>query len=284
MTTLAQYRKKLYDAFTAGGFESARLEADYIVSEVTSIPHMELLLYPDRQLSAAELEKGDSFLARRLKNEPFQYIFGWTPFRDIDLTVAPGVLIPRPETEGMVDTVLKALPPNGRLCELGVGSGAISLAVASERRDVTVEGSEISEKALEIAEENRKKLALSNVTFFLGDLFSPFTGKQFDVITANLPYIPFSGKADLPANVRDYEPETALFAEDEGFALIEKAILASPEYFTQKGNCALIFEMGEEQGKRAMECAEKTGFFTDCKVEEDVFGVPRFLCAYRKIN
>ena len=284
MTTLSRYRKKLFDAFTEAGFESARLEADYIVSEVTSIPHIELLLYPERQLTSAELEKGDSFLARRLKNEPFQYIFGWTPFRDIDLKVAPGVLIPRPETEGLVDMVLKALPRNGRLCELGVGSGAISLSVAFERRDVTVEGSEISMEAFKIAEENRKNLALQNVTFFPGDLFSPFSGRKFDVIAGNLPYIPFSEKNNLPANVRDYEPETALFADDEGFFLIEKAILASPEYFTENGNCALIFEMGEEHGKRAIECAEKTGFFTECKVEEDIFGVPRFLCAYRKIK
>ena len=152
MTTLAQYRKILYEAFTEGGFESAQLEADYIVSEITSIPHIELLLYPERLLTEDELKKGNSFLARRMKNEPFQYIFGWTPFRDIDLKVAPGVLIPRPETEGMVDFVLKALPRNGRLCELGVGSGAISLSVASERRDVTVEGSEISEEAFAIAE------------------------------------------------------------------------------------------------------------------------------------
>ena len=249
MTTLAQYRKKLYDAFTTGRFESARLEADYIVSEVTSIPHMELPLYPDRQLTSAELEKGDSFLARRLKNEPFQYIFGWTPFRDIDLKVAPGVLIPRPETEGMVDTVLKALPPNGRLCELGVGSGAISLAVASERRDVTVEGSEISMEALKIADENRKKLALSNVTFFQGDLFSPFTGKRFDVITANLPYIPFSGKADLPANVRDYEPELALFAEDEGFALIEKPFLPLRNILYRKEIVLLFLRWGKNREK-----------------------------------
>ena len=282
MTTLAQYRKTLYEAFTEGGFESAQLEADYIVSEITSIPHIELLLYPERLLTEDELKKGNSFLARRMKNEPFQYIFGWTPFRDIDLKVAPGVLIPRPETEGMVDFVLKALPRNGRLCELGVGSGAISLSVASERRDVTVEGSEISEEAFAIAEENRKNLALSNVTFFKGDLFSPFAGKVFDVITGNLPYIPFSEKNDLPANVRDYEPETALFAEDGGFALIEKTILVSPQYFTRTGNCALILEMGEAHGVRALECAEKTGFFTEYKIEEDIFGVPRFLHACRK--
>ena len=158
MTTLSRYRKKLFDAFTEAGFESARLEADYIVSEVTSIPHIELLLYPERQLTSAELEKGDSFLARRLKNEPFQYIFGWTPFRDIDLKVAPGVLIPRPETEGMVDFVLKALPRNGRLCELGVGSGAISLSVASERRDVTVKAVRFQKKPLRLRKKTERIL------------------------------------------------------------------------------------------------------------------------------
>ena len=147
---------------------------------------------------------------------------------------------------------------------------------------VTVYGSELSEKAFRIAESNRKKLALENVAFFQGDLFTPFAGKKFHMITANLPYIPWKEKNNLPPNVRDYEPEEALFADDDGFALIEKAVLASPSHFVSEGNCALIFELGEEQTSRAVRTAESTGFFTECRIENDFFGVPRFLCAYRR--
>ncbi|MBO5760335.1 MAG: peptide chain release factor N(5)-glutamine methyltransferase [Lentisphaeria bacterium] len=280
--TLEEYRKNLTRRFEENHFESAGTEADYIASEVLSIPHIELVLYPERIITDAEYEKMESFAARRLKNEPFQYIFGWTPFREIDLSVAPGVLIPRPETEAMVDLVLKNLPLRGTLCELGIGSGAISLSVAYERRDVKVAGSEISLKALEIAEENRKKLSLENVQFFQGDLYSPFAGKSFDVIVANLPYIPWKEEKNLPPNVRDYEPREALFADDEGFAIIERAILDSPLYLKKDSSGAIIFELGGEQGCRAVETAEKTGFFTECRIEEDIFHVPRFLYAVHK--
>lgn len=280
--TIAEYRKKLTESFQKAAFECAGTEADYIISEAVSIPHIQLPLYPDRIISAREKAKIDSFLQRRLQNEPFQYIFGWTPFRELELYVAPGVLIPRPETEGMVDLVLKKLPKNALVCELGIGSGAISLSIAYERRDVQVYGSEISPEAFHIAEANRKKYALANVSFFQGDLYSPFPGRKFHVITGNLPYIPWSEKENLPVNVRDYEPMEALFADDEGFAVIERAILTAPEYLKQDSPCALIFELGEEQTFRAVKTAQSTRFFTECLIEKDIFGVPRFLCAYRK--
>lgn len=282
MKSIAQYRKELTERFEKALFESSSIECDYIISEVTRIPHIELVLYPERLITEKEMEKMESFAARRLAHEPFQYIFGWTPFREIDLKVAPGVLIPRPETEGMVDLVLKALPAGGRVCELGVGSGAISLSIAFERKDAQISGSEISPAAFRIAEENRKRLALPNVNFFQGDLFAPFSRNSFHVITANLPYIPYEEKDLLPENVRKYEPEEALFAPDEGFAVIERAILSSPDYFISSAPCALIFELGEKQTQRAVKTAEKTHFFTKCMIRQDVFGVPRFLCAYRE--
>lgn len=277
--TLEEYRKKLTGRFEEKLFDCAGIEADYIISEVLSIPHIELVLYPERLIKDEELSRMESFAERRLKHEPFQYIFGWTPFRKIDLYVAPGVLIPRPETEGMVDIILKNLPQRGTLCELGTGSGAISLSVAYERSDVKVMGSEISPEALVISEKNRRKLSLENVQFFQGDLYSPFAGNTFDVIAANLPYIPREEEKNLPPNVRDYEPKEALFADDGGFALIEKAILEAPRYLKKDSPSALVFELGEEQTLRAVETAEKTAFFIECKIEKDVFQVPRFLYA-----
>ena len=278
---VGECRRALAERFRKAGFECAGTEADYIVEEALSLPHAELFLHSRRPVSAGELSRMESFLERRLKNEPFQYIFGWTAFREIRLHVAPGVLIPRPETEELVDLVLKNLPRGALLCELGAGSGAISLSVAFERPDVTVLGSEISPKALAIAEENRKNLQLENVSFFQGDLFAPFAGKRFHAVTANLPYIPWREKESLPPNVRDYEPEEALFADDDGFALIRRAVLESPFFLVKDSPCALVFELGEDHAARALEAAEETGFFTSYRVEKDLFGVPRVLCACR---
>ena len=277
---LGELRKVLEKKFLEAGFESPSLEGDYIASEVMRIPHMELFLHEKKVLTPEQEEKISSFLARRLANEPFQYIFGWTPFRYLDLEVGRGVLIPRPETEGMVDLILKRLPLRGSMAELGTGSGAIALSVGGERRDVKVIASEISPAALAIAEKNRAKYALDNVTLLLGDLFSPFpAGEKFDVLAANLPYIDPGEKEKLPPNVRDYEPPEALFAPEKGFALIRKAIAEAPEYLQEKSS--LIFEMSPEQGEEAVKCALATGFFRNAYMEKDPFGIYRFLIAER---
>ena len=256
---LGEWRKVLEKKFLEAGFESPSLEGDYIASEVMRIPHMELFLHEKKALTPEQEETLTSFLARRLANEPFQYIFGWTPFRYLDLEVGRGVLIPRPETEAMVDLILQRLPLRGSMAELGTGSGAIALSVGGERRDVKA-----------IAEKNRAKYALDNVTLLLGDLFSPFpAGEKFDVLAANLPYIDPGERENLPPNVRDYEPPEALFAPEKGFALIRKAIAEAPEYLREKS--ALIFEMSPEQGEEAVKCALDTGFFRNVFMEKDPF-------------
>lgn len=278
---LGEWRKELEKKFREAGFDSPSIEADYIISEVTSLPYMELFLHGEKSLSMEEEEKITSFLSRRLANEPFQYIFGWTPFRELDLEVGPGVLIPRPETEALVDHILKRLPFHGEAAELGTGSGAIALSIAWERRDSFVTASDISPLALAIAERNRKKYDIKNVTFLEGDLFAPFpAGKKYDLLAANLPYIDPARIGELAPNVKDYEPPEALFAPEKGFALIRKAIEEAPLYLKEE-KCALLFEMGEEQGEEAIECALAGGFFTRAFVEKDPFDIPRFLIAER---
>lgn len=278
---LGACRKKLEKEFREAGFDSPSIEADYIVSEVTKIPHMELFLHEEKLLAAEEEEKISSFLARRLAHEPFQYIFGWTPFRYLDLEVGPGVLIPRPETEALVDLILKRLPFHGEAAELGTGSGAIALSIARERGDSSVTASDISPAALAIAEKNRQKYDLTNVTFLEGDLFAPFpAGRKYDLLAANLPYIDPARIEELAPNVRNYEPHSALFAPEKGFALVRRAIEEAPQYLKAE-KCALLFELGEEQGQEALRCALATGFFRKAYMEKDPFGISRFLIAER---
>jgi len=274
--TLSSYR----NLFESAGFDSPELESAYILSEVTGIPHTTLIIHKNTALSAEQEKLAHSFLERRLRHEPWQYIFGWAAFRQLELKVGPGVLVPRPETELLVELVMRSLKPGSCVCELGVGSGAISLALASERPDLWLYGSEYSEDALKWANRNLQTLSLGNVSFHQGNLFSPFAGMQFDAVVANLPYISEEERPFLPQNVRDFEPEEALFASENGFSVITRAIREAPEYL-KKEHSFLFFEIGESQGEKALNVAADTVFFHDIKIEKDQYNVPRFLVCSR---
>lgn len=276
----AQYQKQLARVFAEHGFDSPEIESAYILSEVMNVRALELPLHAEKPVSEEHFLKAESFLKRRLGHEPFQYIFGWTPFRFLELKVGPGVLIPRPETEYLIDLIIKRLPHGAKVCELGTGSGAISLALASERNDLFLEGSEFSAEAYSWSETNRAALNPPNVRFHRGNLFEPFNGIRFDGIVANLPYVSEAEKELLPPNVRNYEPAEALFAPDEGFSLIERALREAPNYLQPK-RAFLFFEIGETQGSRALHAAQQTGFFNRLSIEPDQYGVRRFLFAER---
>ncbi|MBO4632974.1 MAG: peptide chain release factor N(5)-glutamine methyltransferase [Lentisphaeria bacterium] len=274
-------RRRFTALFRENGFESPELEADFIISEVLHVRGLELPLRDPEMLTGTQQAEAEGFLRRRLAHEPFQYIFGWTPFRELDLKVGPGVLIPRPETEFMLDSVLKKLPRNAVVCELGTGSGAIALSLAFERRDLTLYGSEISPAAFHWSELNRKAVNLPNVHFFQGSLYDPFPpGMKFDAVIANLPYIAEEERPQLPANVRDYEPSEALFASDHGYALLEQAIREAPAHL-KTDHAQLFFEIGETQGKRLLDFIRREGFFTNAEILADQYGVPRQLFAER---
>ncbi len=281
MMKTADLRQQLTSIFRKNGFESPELEADYIVSEILHLRGFELLLHDSDELTESQLAQAEDFRRRRLLHEPFQYIFGWTPFRELDLKVGPGVLIPRPETEFILDLILKKLPRNGLVCELGTGSGAIALSLGFERPDLQVCASEISPSALHWAELNLRTLKLPNVRFFPGSLFDPFPSDlKFDAVIANLPYIAEEERPDLPPNVRDYEPPEALFAPDHGYALIEQAIREAPKHLAPE-SAQLFFEIGETQGERLKDFVLAQGFFTTAEILPDQYGVPRLLAARR---
>ena len=188
-------------------------------------------------------------------------------------------MIPRPETELLVDLVLKRIPDNAQVCEVGVGSGAISLSLAYERKTLQVSGVDISPDALKWAERNRKAWSMDNVHFVQGDLLTPFAGKQFDAIVANLPYIPRQAEILLPVNVRDYEPELALYADNDGLALIEKLIEQAPDHLQKQG--MLFLEIGEDQGERTVKFAGETGAYSRIELLQDQYQVDRFVVLTR---
>ncbi len=268
--------KNSEERFRSAGFDSPEIEAAYMLEEVTGIRHNLLWMDKERALSPEEQTRAEAYMQRRLAHEPFQYICGWEEFRELKLNVAPGCLIPRPETELLVDLVLKALPRNGHVCELGTGSGAIALSIAKERPDSHVIASEISPHAFAIAEANRKKYALDNAAIVQGDLFAPFDPEiKFDLLAANLPYIPEAVRESLPRNVRDYEPALALFAGHGGMALIERALMEAPSHL--KPGAVLFFEMGEEQGAPLAAFARSLNCYSGIRILQDQYGADRFL-------
>lgn len=275
--TFLELKKNLAERFSQAGFDAADLEAHYIVCEAAGIPDREFPLYAHEQLASEAQTRAESFAACRLKHEPWQYIFGHAPFRDLELAVGPGCLIPRPETEYSIDLILDGLPRGASVCELGVGSGAISLALASERPDLAVVGVELSPDALKWAELNLKKHALPNVTFLQGDLFAPVAGRKFDLVVANLPYIPEGDRDNLPPNVRGYEPDEALFGGADGLDVIARALEQSPSFLNPGGR--IFFELDPCNADRAFELASK--YLHAPALLHDQYGAVRFLMAYQ---
>jgi len=275
--TFLELKKEFAERFSQAGFEATDLEALFIVCEAAGIPDHEFALHAHEEIPSCVRTRADSFLVRRLANEPWQYIFGHAPFRDLELAVGPGCLIPRPETEYSIDLMLDGLPRGASVCELGAGSGAISLALASERPDLKVVGVELSTDALKWAELNLKKYALPNVTFLHGDLFGPVTGRQFDLVAANLPYIPEGDRGKLPPNVRDFEPAEALFGGSDGLDVIARALEQIPDFLTPGGR--IFFELDSCNADRAFELASKC--LRAPELLRDQFGAVRFLSARR---
>jgi release factor glutamine methyltransferase len=257
--------------------ENPRHEAEYIIAESMNCSPARLFMDAERILTAVETVTVTDAVRRRLRHEPLQYIFGRAYFMDFWLQVGAGVLIPRPETELLVEAVCKTVPLHGTVCELGTGSGAIALAIGKQRPDVRITAVDISATALEYAEANRQRLQISNVNCRQGDLFAPVSGMRFDYIAANLPYISADEYAVLPVEVRDYEPELALLAADSGTAVINRAIAAAPNFLNPGGR--VIFEMGENQGAMIAQRLKEITEFGEVNIVCDYAGKARFAVA-----
>lgn len=209
---------------------------------------------------------------RRIKNEPLQYILQSASFREIDLYVTPAVLIPRPETELLAGYFIDTLAPGAKMLDIGTGSGAVALSAAYERNDLQVTAVDISPAALQVARKNALDLQL-DVEILHSDLFSALPGRKFDGIAANLPYVTFAEYDTLAPEVRDFEPELALTAPEDGFALIGECISQLPEHLLPGGMA--VFEMSPHQTSKAAWLLKKHGFAADILC--DLTGRERFV-------
>ncbi|HEY6412266.1 MAG TPA: peptide chain release factor N(5)-glutamine methyltransferase [Edaphobacter sp.] len=228
---------------------NAHRDAELLLLHTLQIPRTTLLAYPTRELSPTEQTLYESQIARRLKNEPIQYITGEQEFYGLTLKVTPAVLIPRPETEHLVEAVLHRLPKDQptRIADIGTGSGAIAIALAVHLPQAHITAIDLSPEALKIAQENAETHNVANrITFLQSDILASLPPNElFDAIVSNPPYIPEADHPTLHPEVRDHEPHTALFAGTEGLDIYRRLI---PQvHALLKPNGLIALEIGHGQ-------------------------------------
>jgi release factor glutamine methyltransferase len=268
------------------GFENARLEVERLIGKVLDKSRMELYLSFDRPVSDEERDEFRALYRRRLKHEPLQHILGKTEFREVQLKTDNRALIPRPETEVLVEIAIRYLRENNvenaRVADIGTGSGAIALSIVYEVHDAHTVGVDISEQALALARRNAYQLGLENRSDFLcGNLFEPLNKENelFDAVLSNPPYIRSAQIASLDPEVSRYDPRLALDGGDNGLMYLEKVIYGAREFLKTSG--LLAVECGFDQAVDVEELMRDTGAYEDIKIIRDLAGHDRVVRAVR---
>ena len=278
MKNSQQFFSEIVKNLSLIGVDSPEAEARMIFEKIFERDFKILIL--DSFLINPEIEeKVEEILLRRRKHEPIQYILGVAPFYNFELLVDKNVLIPRPETEILVEYLIKNVPRNGKVLDIGCGSGTIGVTLAYERPDVAVTCVDISCEALAVAKKNAAKYNLKNVCFVQSNLFSAIQGK-FDFIAANLPYIPENEYQECAEEVRKYEPKLALTADNDGLDLIFQTAQQCGDFLNKNGQ--IIFENGHNQAEKIIEFLQKTDNFQQISTIKDYNNYQRFTLAICK--
>ena len=274
--------------FKTRGIEGPRASAEILLAHILKLNRIDLYLQYDKPLSSLELSGFKASVKRRIKREPVAYIVGTRGFWSMALSVTPDVLIPRPETERLVETALLLLGVNSRpghraepkrILELGTGSGAITLALASEQSQHLFFASDRSTAAVALAKENAKSHHLDqNANFFSADWFSPLRqmSHHFDLIVSNPPYIPTRMILGLQPEIRLYEPVAALDGGQDGLSSLRYLILNSHIYLNPRGY--MVLENGEDQKTTVEKIAEK------CCRYEKIVSIKDYSGSYRVVQ
>lgn len=275
--------------FSRNDIDSPRSTAEILLGHALGLARIDLYLRHDQPLTDHELARFKPLVQRRARREPVAYIVGEKEFWGMALAVAPGVLIPRPETECLVETVLeKTLPTKGgtprRVLELGVGSGAIVLALAKERPENRYVGIDRSAATLNLARRNARRHGLADrIALAAGDWFRALRpdGKGFDLIVSNPPYIASGVLSTLAPEIARYEPALALDGGDEGLDAVALILSQAPAHLGPGGH--LVLEIGYDQADAVRRLAEATGAYGDVNVRRDYSGHDRVVHLRRRM-
>ncbi|MFN4218646.1 MAG: peptide chain release factor N(5)-glutamine methyltransferase [Candidatus Bipolaricaulia bacterium] len=261
------------------GIESARWEAELITAHLLRVARDELYLHPHRVLTPLESSQLQSLMARRCRGEPLQYLLGYTEFFGCRLRVTPAVLIPRPETEELVELLVRSYShAPQRVLDLGTGSGAIAIALARAWPTSSCVAVDISAEALALARENALQNSVDErICFLQSDWFSHVSG-EFDLIVSNPPYVRTGYLQRAPRELH-YEPRVALDGGADGLTAISRIIRESPRYLRPHG--ALYLEFAADQGEHVRELLMHSKSFEEIEIMRDLANKERFARAVR---
>jgi release factor glutamine methyltransferase len=255
---LKHHGKQLEDALSLDN-GSARIEVQCLLQNVLQVDRTYLLTHPEQSLNADQLSRFTALLERRLCGEPIAYLMGFREFYGLNFKVSTATLIPRHETELLVDLALQRIPVQGtcRVLDLGAGSGAIALSIALNRPNVEMVAVDVSQDALEVAHENLLSLNINNVRLLHSDWFSALQGERFDLIVANPPYI---AERDLHLTRGDlrFEPSAALASGADGLEDIRLICSQAKLHLNPCGQ--LLFEHGYDQAEKVRVLLKQAGF------------------------
>ncbi|MDO4719209.1 MAG: peptide chain release factor N(5)-glutamine methyltransferase [Peptostreptococcaceae bacterium] len=265
------------------GSETPRLDAELLLAKALGADRLHLMMYPKQEIGEAALRQAEEWLLRRAEGCPVQYLLGEREFMGLNFFVEEGVLIPRPDTEILVEGVLSRLkdpslfkdPEETALfgLEIGCGSGVISLSLLSFCKDLRMEAVDINPKALELTCRNARRLGLAErICLYASDLFSELGEKKYDFIVSNPPYIRTELIETLQREVRDYEPRTALDGGEDGLFFYRTIAEKGKDHLKEGGFLAL--EIGHDQGEELESLLKEQGY-SQLRIEKDLAGRDR---------
>lgn len=282
MATIAENLSEAAEMLEASGVEEARRQAVLLMSFAIGRDRTFLIAHPEYRLTGEEESRFSAAVERRAAREPLQYITGRQEFYGLEFEVSPGVLIPRPETEMIVEAAVEFLSPKRepRFCEVGIGSGCIAVSILRNVPAASAVGLDISPTALEIAERNAEKHGVAGrIDFRRSDVFEAAGEERFDLIASNPPYVPRADLGGLQEEVRDFEPAGALTDGGDGLSIIRRIVAGSPERLVANG--MLLMEIGFSQSAAVREMFD-TELWEELDILPDLQGIPRMVKAIAK--
>lgn len=282
MPNISEVLNKSTMILQSGEIAEPRREAASLLAFALQKDKTFLIAHSDYNLTETEDAYFQELLARRAQHEPFQYLTGKQEFFGLEFAVTPDVLIPRPETEMIVESAIEILrgKEGSTFCEIGTGSGCIAVAILYEVKTVSGVALDISEKALEVAKKNAEKHAVSErLKLKISDVLAQVSGEKFDLIVSNPPYIPAAEITGLQPEVRDFEPLNALTDGKDGLSIIERIVREAPRFLTLNGS--LLMEIGIRQADEVMRMFDKN-IWGAVEVLPDLQGIPRMVRAGRR--
>lgn len=289
--TIAKLLQKSIDMLEKGDYNNPLLDAQLLLCYTLNVDKIYIYTHKDEQIDAEAVDKFLKLIKKRSQGYPLQYILGTQEFMGLDFFVKEGVLIPRPDTETLVEHIINVVKSGYfgekktiNIVDIGAGSGAITLSLAHYLDNAHVYSIDISDSALEVTDINRKRLKLeSRVELLKGDLLEPLDFLSLygmiDIIVSNPPYIPSKEIGTLQTEVAEYEPRLALDGGDDGLDYYRRIVSESIPYLSEKG--VIAFEIGYNQGSEVKQLLNNSGYFKRIEIKKDLSGHDRVVTGYR---